>query len=174
MQISYKLIEYRKSLVLLRNIAVVTLVSSIILFLILNIYFEHKSVILGVTFIIGFLVLLALRIYFPTDEIGKICFRDEQIEATIHDNLTLIPYEEIKNITLIFYGHEMQLKRNWSIFSKDLFPYELGHNNQLIITLNSSFKKKYRIFLFHNRETEWLLERLNSASRKYNFSIINK
>src|SRR5690606_36658988 len=107
----------------------------------------HRPYYIGTPLIIGVLILAIIKVAFPTENIGRLIINDIGIEIQKTDSLLKLAYNDIENIRLNIYGYEMELKRNWWILSREFFPLEHGHNNEIIIATKEKAVTKSNFFL---------------------------
>lgn len=131
----------------------------------------HRPYYIGTPLIIGVLILAIIKVAFPTENIGRLIINDIGIEIQKTDSLLKLAYNDIENIRLNIYGYEMELKRNWWILSREFFPFEHGHNNEIIIATKEKAVTKSNFFLNNKREEKELIDRLTAASKDFNFNL---
>lgn len=168
---TFRLVKSKKTTIILGIIGCVLAFTGMLFSFILENDLQNRAYYIGTPLISGMILLLGLKVFYPINDIGEIKITSDQIEIEEKEYNIKLSYADIENIRLIINGYEMELKRNWWILSREFFPYEHGHSNEIIITPKSKSKIKCRFFLNNKTEENKLISTLANASNEYNFEL---
>ena len=168
--ISLKIIKESKSSKFISLIALLCILFSITLSL-LEIKFNYSKYVIMSMFLIGFLILVRLKISTPVNQIGYFNINFKEIDIIKNKIQTTNSIQEIKKIDLNLKGKELELKKNWNILSKEIFPFEEGYNNTIKITLNNDNTLESNFYLNSIKTEKKLIRILTNVSLKYNIEL---
>ncbi len=153
-----KIIESSKSSKIITVIAWIFLILGGTLSFILDSKTNYRSYIIGTPLLLGIITLYSYKIGSPTEQTGMISFNDDFITITRNNNVNNILYIDIELIELKIVGYYMEVKRNWNVLSKEIFPYDEGIDNELIIILKDKNQFKSNFLLSNKKQEVQLIE----------------
>lgn len=124
---------------------------------------DGRLVIIGVPLISGLLILLTVKLIYPLKSQGSFEISNTQISISKDKDETIIDLHKVSEIELRLGGGQMTLNKSWWPLSKEFFPFEHGHNNEIIFKQTDGQKINSRLFLTgkrHERELKNILSEL--------------
>ncbi|MCO5258567.1 MAG: hypothetical protein M9916_00285 [Crocinitomicaceae bacterium] len=170
-RISLKIKQLKRRTILFIVVGITLFLIGVLLSFFLDDDTENSQYYVGIPLITGLALLFILKIILPIENKGELIIDTNGILIKRADVNLEIPYNNIKSIHLKINGYEMELKRNWWIFSSEFFPYEHGHNNEIIIVNKNLSRTKSNFFLINKTQENKLIEILKINSKEFNFDL---
>lgn len=130
---------------------------------------ENKYLI-GAPLILGILISLYVKVTYPLKEVGKLIITRESIEIQ-KNNTSIVNFNDVQLLQLKINGYELELKKDWTFFSRDLFPYEPGHNNTIKVTTIGNQIHKTKFFISGKNTEKILVNQFKLLAELYNFDL---
>lgn len=153
-----KIIETTKSSKIINVIAWILFIFGFILSFIIDSKTSYRSYIVGTPLIIGLITIYRQKIGSETEQTGLITFSDEFITLKKNNNTIQIQYIDVKFIEVKIVGYYMEVKRNWNVLSKEIFPYDKGIDNKIKILFKDSSEMNSTFLLRNKKEELQLIE----------------
>lgn len=132
---------------------------------------------IGIPLITGFLILTFINVFKPLKETGRLIVTKTGIEINDITMKTMLSvhFSDVNTIELLIKGFEMELNKDWRIFStRDFFPHQHGDDNVMKIKKNNNIEHKTSFFLQNKTSEKILIQHLKTLSEQFNFKLIIK
>lgn len=162
-----KIFKKNKTAYLIILLAITFLIFSILLGNLLSDKTPHKNIYVGISLAITVLLFLRIKIGLPIEQSGYISIENDKIIIFRSKNITQIDLNEIKQIEIKITGTYMELKKNWNITSKEIFPYDQGIDNEItIISKNNNYISEnfYLSSMKNQEDLEKLLSKITNLN----------
>src|SRR5690554_5332208 len=90
-----------------------------------------RLLIIGGSLVVGLLILLSLKVLYPLEKTGLIELSHSEIKITDNHNTMTLDINQIIKIEVAIGGGHMTVNKGWWPLSREFFPFEHGHDNEL-------------------------------------------
>jgi hypothetical protein len=147
------------------------LLTGIVLSFALDMETNGRSFIIGVPLIGGLLILLSLKVVYPLTNQGFIEFSDSRVRILNDQEERIIDLNDVTEIELRIGGGYMTMNKSWWPLSREFFPYEHGHDNEIYLKKTDGNKIKSRLYLTGERHEGKVKKMLSELTDKLNIEL---
>lgn len=147
------------------------LLTGIVLSFALDMDTSGRSIIISIPLIGGLLILLTLKVVYPLTKNGFIEISDSKVSVLTDNEKIIIELTDVTEIELRLGGGYMTMNKSWWPLSREFFPYEHGHDNEIYLKKTDGQQIKSRLFLTGERHEKRLKQILSELTDKQNIEL---
>jgi len=147
------------------------LLTGIVLSFAVDMETKGRNLIIGIPLIGGLLILLSLKVIYPLRKQGFIEISDSKVSISKDQEKSIIDLTDVTKIELRLGGGYMTMNKSWWPLSREFFPFEHGHDNELILKQTDGQKINSRLFLTGVRHERMLKKILSELTDKQNIEL---
>ena len=147
------------------------LLTGIVLSFVLEMETNGRSLIIGVPLISGLLILLSLKVVYPLSKQGILEITDSKVRILKDKEKIVIDLNDVSEIELRLGGGYMAMNKSWWPLSREFFPYEHGHDNEIYLIKTDGQKIKSRLYLPGKRHETKLKKMLNDLTNNLKIEL---